>query len=43
MGIPSEIERNPDEQCTRMDIDWLNVDWATQFPGTEERKNGLTD
>jgi len=34
LGIQSEIERNPDQQCTRMDIDWLNVNWTAQFPGT---------
>ena len=26
LGIVSEIERNPAEQCKRVDIDWVNVD-----------------
>lgn len=31
LGIVSEIERNPMEQCLRNDIDWLNVDWEETF------------
>uniref|UniRef100_A0A7S3DS59 Uncharacterized protein n=1 Tax=Entomoneis paludosa TaxID=265537 RepID=A0A7S3DS59_9STRA len=27
LGIVSEIERNPEEQCQNTDIDWVNVDW----------------
>ena len=27
LGIQSEIERNPVEQCKRVDIDWVNVNW----------------
>ena len=27
LGIVSEIERNPEEQCQNMDVDWMNVDW----------------
>jgi len=34
LGIGSEIERNPEEQCTNMDLDWLAVDWDIQFPDT---------
>jgi hypothetical protein len=32
MGIESEIERRPDELCTKTDVDWLNVDWPELFP-----------
>jgi hypothetical protein len=27
LGIVSEIERNPAEQCKNTDVDWINVDW----------------
>jgi hypothetical protein len=27
LGIVSEIERNPEEQCPNTDVDWVNVDW----------------
>jgi len=29
LGIVSEIERNPAEQCRNVDIDWVNVDFDT--------------
>ena len=28
LGIKSEIERNPEEQCTKVEFDWLDVDWS---------------
>jgi len=28
LGIVSEIERNPEEQCPHVDVDWVNVDWS---------------
>jgi len=27
LGIVSEIERNPEEQCKNVDVDWVNVDF----------------
>ena len=27
LGIVSEIERNPEEQCKNADVDWTNADW----------------
>lgn len=29
LGIVSEIERNPEEQCSKVDVDWVNVDFDT--------------
>ena len=34
LGIRSEIERNPEEQCTNVDLDWLEVDFDDMFPGS---------
>jgi hypothetical protein len=34
LGIASEIERNPEEQCRNVNFDWLTVDWNASFPGT---------
>jgi hypothetical protein len=31
LGIVSEIERNPDEQCQQTDVDWVSVDFDTLF------------
>ena len=33
LGITSEIERNPEEQCKNTDIDWVNLNYTQQFPG----------
>jgi hypothetical protein len=32
LGIRSEIERNPEEQCKNVDIDWVSVNFAELFP-----------
>jgi hypothetical protein len=32
LGVVSEIERNPDEQCKNVDIDWVNVNFTALFP-----------
>jgi hypothetical protein len=37
LGIRSEIERDPAEQCTKMDVDWVNVDWNQTFPQLTNR------
>ena len=29
LGIVSEIERNPEEQCQNVEVDWVNVDWES--------------
>lgn len=34
LGIVSEIERNPAEQCNKTDFDWVDVDFDTVFPGS---------
>lgn len=36
LGIVSEIERNPEEQCRNMDVVWVDVDWSSVFPENEE-------
>ena len=36
LGIRSEIERNPEEQCTNVDLDWLEVDFDSMFPGSDK-------
>jgi hypothetical protein len=33
LGIKSEIERKPEEQCRNMDVDWVNVNFSNLFPG----------
>lgn len=32
LGIRSEIERNPEEQCTNVDIDWVTANFTELFP-----------
>jgi hypothetical protein len=32
LGITSEIERNPEEQCHNTDFDWVNVNFHELFP-----------
>ena len=32
LGITSEIERNPEEQCRNTDVDWVNVNFDELFP-----------
>ena len=32
LGISSEIERKPEEQCRNTDVDWVNVNFDEMFP-----------
>ena len=32
LGITSEIERNPEEQCRNTDVDWVSVNFDELFP-----------
>jgi hypothetical protein len=32
LGVKSEIERNPEEQCRNVDVDWVNVNFDELFP-----------
>jgi hypothetical protein len=32
LGVVSEIERNPDEQCKNVDINWVHVNFTELFP-----------
>jgi hypothetical protein len=27
LGIKSEIERNPEQQCRHTDVDWVDANW----------------
>ena len=36
LGIVSEIERNPDEQCRNVDVDWVNVKFDEIFPNLDQ-------
>ena len=36
LGIVSEIERNPEEQCRNVDVDWVNVKFDDIFPNLDQ-------
>lgn len=36
LGITSEIERKPEEQCRNVDVDWVNVNFNELFPNLME-------
>ena len=33
LGIVSDLERNPAENCNKTDVNWIDVDWDVLFPG----------
>ena len=36
LGIVSEIERSPEEQCKTVDVDWVNVKFEDVFPSLNQ-------
>jgi hypothetical protein len=41
LGIVSEIERNPEEQCKNTDVDWVSVKFDDLFPNITANNSAL--